>query len=378
MDLPGPQLFSGKDFSYHIEGFVVADIIDLSTAARVLSENSNLTYADLAKTNARKIVTIAAPFAGSGNQTKENLIHLKNGQIVGEWRDSTYGIGGGRIPFDANTALVPAALRSIASLSTAGILKFNATLVNEYAQVWEDYTLQFFEVSVDLATAQSRLENYTTNSGISGLQPQANSLDENVTFYSLALDGNNNLSEVAVMNTDDCFRHFFLNTTNQVQLTTFLNSTANNIRRTFPTGLMTDVGLLVANPAYGDNPVYAANWTTSAYHGAVVWSWQLAMMAKGFELQLDRCNSDAVPDFCSNEIVSGNVKAAYNELWDSIEANAEHLSTEVWSWTYEDGKFKYIDLGALPPPEGVSPTESDIVQLWSLTFLAVKRNDALQ
>jgi hypothetical protein len=25
-------------------------------------------------------------------QTKDNLIHLKEGQIVGQWRDSTYGV----------------------------------------------------------------------------------------------------------------------------------------------------------------------------------------------------------------------------------------------------------------------------------------------
>lgn len=32
---------------------------------------------------------LAGPF--HHNQTKDNLIHLKEGQIVGEWRDSTYG-----------------------------------------------------------------------------------------------------------------------------------------------------------------------------------------------------------------------------------------------------------------------------------------------
>jgi len=179
-------------------------------------------------------------------------------------------------------------------------------------------------------------------------------------------------------------------------LTTFLNATANSIRLTFPAGLMTNVGMLVANPAYGGDPIYAANWTTSAYHGTVVWyftpslfaphknvlknfrSWPLAMMSRGLELQLSRCNSSSVPAFCSNTAVYSNVKTAYNMLWDKIEANSAHLSTEVWSWTYADGKFSYIDLGALPPPPGSSPTESDIVQLWSLTFLAVTRNQALK
>lgn len=343
----------------------------LGTAATVLSENTNLTYLDLAKINANKIVTLAAPFAASGGQTKDNLMHLKEGQIVGEWRDSTYGIGGGRIPFDVNTALVPAALRSIASLSRAGNFDFNATLVDQYAQVWEDTTLSFFEISIPLPTAQTLLENYTVSSNISGLDSQASILDSNVTFHALALEGNNDLSQVAVMNTDTCFRHFLLNTTNQSQLTSFLNSTANSIRLRFPAGLMTDVGMLVANPAYGGDPIYSKNWTTGDYHGTVVWSWQLAMMAKGLELQLGRCNSSSIPDFCKTDVYA-NVKQAYNVLWDGIEANEEHLSTEVWSWTYANGKFSYIDLGAL------QATESDIVQLWSLTFLAVTRDAGLR
>jgi hypothetical protein len=230
-----------------------------------------LTYKQLAQINANKIVNLAAPFAAPQNQTIDNLMHLKDGQIVGEWRDSTYGIGGGRIPFDVNTALAPAALRSIATLASSGILDFNSTLVNEYAQVWEDSTLQFFEVYVPLSNAQSLLQNYTTESGITGLESQADTLDSDVTFYAISLDGNDNLSQVEVMNTDSCFRHFLLNTTNDQQLTSFLNNTANSIRLRFPAGLMTDVGMLVANPAYGSNPVYAANWTTSAYHGTVVW-----------------------------------------------------------------------------------------------------------
>lgn len=310
----------------------------------------------------------------------DNLIHLKPNEIVGEWRDSTYGLGGGKIPFDVNAALVPAALRSIAKLATAGILDFNTTLVDEYAQVWEDSTLEFFEISIPVETARQRVEKYTSSSETEGLVSQSSTIDSDVVFYGLALDGNNDLSNVAVMNTDTCFHLFMLNTTNQTQLTSFVNATANSIRRRFPAGLMTDVGMLVANPAYGENPIYAANWTTNAYHGTVVWSWQLAMMAKGLELQLSRCSSDAAPDFCGDKSVHGNVKTAYNALWDVIDANADNLSTEVWSWTYDaaNDKFDYIDLGGLPPPAGVSPTESNIVQLWSLTFLAVKRDEGLR
>jgi hypothetical protein len=128
------------------------------------------------------------------------LMHLKDGQIVGQWRDSTYGIGGGRIPYDVNTALVPAALRSIASLSSAGILPFNASLISSYAQIWEDETLAFFEVSIELEEARGLLQNYTTESGIEGLDDQTGSLEGNVVFYALSLDGNDALAKVEVMN----------------------------------------------------------------------------------------------------------------------------------------------------------------------------------
>jgi hypothetical protein len=89
-----------------------------STKATFLAENNDLTYAQLVHLTAEKIMRVAAPFAQ--NQIKENLIHLKDGEGVGQWRDSGNGLGGGRIPYDVNTSLMPAGLRAIAALSRAG------------------------------------------------------------------------------------------------------------------------------------------------------------------------------------------------------------------------------------------------------------------
>jgi hypothetical protein len=91
-------------------------------------------------------------------------------------------------------------------------------------------------------------------------------------------------------------------------------------------------------------------------------------MAAGLENQLLRCNvmGNTVPSFCNDTSVYGNVKAAYNNLWNSIEANSAHLKTEVWSWVYNNStRFVYTDLGALPAPGGSAQTESDIVQVQS-------------
>lgn len=121
----------------------------LSLVASVNPDNAGLTYEQLALATMLKIMNITAPFAQEGGQTEENLIHLKEDQIVGQWRDSTYGIGGGRIPFDVNTALVPAALRAIASLSEAGFFPGYPNwqcLATEYADIWENNTISFFQV----------------------------------------------------------------------------------------------------------------------------------------------------------------------------------------------------------------------------------------
>lgn len=71
-------------------------------------------------------------------------------------------------------------------------------------------------------------------------------------------------------------------------------------------------------------------------------------------------------DFCSTDLRT-KVLSAYNRLWDTIEANTAQLSHEVWTWSYSGGKYQAVPLGA------VTSTESNVRQLWSLTFLAVHR-----
>lgn len=70
----------------------------LSKTATTAFGNTGVHYSSLLNLNAKRIVENAAAFAAPGNQTKENLQHLESDQEVGQWRDSTYGIGGGRIP----------------------------------------------------------------------------------------------------------------------------------------------------------------------------------------------------------------------------------------------------------------------------------------
>tara|TARA_R110002003_G_scaffold143_16_gene13317 strand:- start:4488 stop:6188 length:1701 start_codon:yes stop_codon:yes gene_type:complete len=264
--------------------------------ATFLVENEGLTYAQLAQLTAEKIMRIAAPFANS--QTKANLIHLRDGEQVGEWRDSNNGLGGGRTPYDVNAALVPAGLRAIAALSRAGFFPAHADwkdTADQYAQIWEDSTLQFFEVTVLQADAKARVQSYVSAVGLP-VPANTERITQDVKFYGLAVDGAiNSGNAVPVMNTDDAFRHFFLNATNDTQLSAFLDQSASHILQPFPVGLATDVGLLVANPAYAGDAAFAAGFSQKDYHGTVVWSWQLSMMVAGLGRQLGRCVASDKP-----------------------------------------------------------------------------------
>ncbi|KAL6857343.1 hypothetical protein J3F83DRAFT_373077 [Trichoderma novae-zelandiae] len=374
----------------------------LSTKAGTIDvTNANLTWGDLSYTTASKIMNLTAAF--ESNQTVDNLIALKPDQIVGQWRDSTYGLANGRIPFDVNCAMAPAALYAISSLAAmSGVYPNNsvtrdwATVASRRAKVWEDKTLQFFQHNMTTQTAETRLKQYAIKNTFYKGPTNGDSLsnystDGTLIDYGLAINSTATPEIISISHTDTGFRHYLLNTTDEEQLTTFINASANAILRPFPAGLSTPVGLVVANPALSNNEVLIANFTNSAYHGTVVWSWQLALMAKGLERQLERCrgtnvtdiptfvtNATAIPQFCGNKGVFSALKRAYNKLWDIIDDNSEQLESEVWSWTYSNGStrgFEFSPLGVLPPPPGVGGgTESDVRQLWSLTFLAVKRN----
>ena len=100
---------------------------------------------------------MAEPFTRpGGDATYKNLIALKEGVPVGQWRDSNDGLGGGRYPYDVNTALMPAALRAIAELARAGVFEKEAgwgDIADKHAEVWETLTLDFFNVELHPKTS---------------------------------------------------------------------------------------------------------------------------------------------------------------------------------------------------------------------------------
>lgn len=338
----------------------------------------NGTYGELTLRNVDLIMNITAPFAQ--NATWENLISLRPGEPVGNWRDSNQGLGYGQYPLDVNTALVPSALRAIARLSAAGVFpssyEQNATA---YAQVWEQQAPPLFTVSVPADVAQQRLQGFVqaanlstallTNSSMTNTTSAMNTTSatntttaSNITFQALSLSENG--TTVQVMNSDPSFALFY-----GTNLTESFMQEVVQILQPYPQGLLTNVGMLVANPAYDSNTTNYATFDNTHYHGEVVWSFQQALMAGGLAKQLWYCDNSTVvldyvtqpaqpPAWCNNTQLVASLKQAQAALWQSIEGAKSLIFSEVWSQTYDNAtnSFQVADLASLSP-EG---TESDV------------------
>ena len=134
--------------------------------------------------------------------------------------------------------------------------------------------------------------------------------------------------------------------------------------RPFPAGLMTDIGMLTANPVYVDRQAQA-RFMSSAYHGTVVWSWQQALFAAGLERQLSRRDLPSA--------VRAKLVTAQTSLWRVIRATRALQNSELWSWAYRDGGYRVVPFGA-----GRNDVdESNAAQLWSTVYLAVQPPRAL-
>jgi hypothetical protein len=73
---------------------------------------AGITYAEALRRNLAFVMRRAAPFAAAPSH--RTLVALRDEMHVGQWRDSVEGLGMGRIPYDVNAVLVPAALRAAA------------------------------------------------------------------------------------------------------------------------------------------------------------------------------------------------------------------------------------------------------------------------
>ncbi|EFN53802.1 hypothetical protein CHLNCDRAFT_136492 [Chlorella variabilis] len=317
--------------------------------------NLNSAYGELLDANANLVLELARPFAT--NQTVDTLISLRPGQLVGNWRDSEAGLGMATIPYDVNTALVPAALRAIQELAAAGILDpAMEAEAAELATVWETQTAPFFEITVPAAEAEEMVGAYSRDLGVpSPVTRQAGSTAANLTFYALALHPNGTQARwsswgtakpSAAVGSDVCDRPLILrhalwrsmqvpvmhsdvgfNLLYQSNVPEEIIRSVPTLLSEFPGGLLTPAGMVVANPAYSAlaSPPVArqlyANTSAGAYHGTVVWGFQQALMVEGVERQLALCQSASPPDWCDDQNLVDELRAALDRLCGVITSN---------------------------------------------------------
>lgn len=308
--------------------------------------------------NLRLVVSSAAKFAAGPRY--ENLIALKPGKPNGQWRDSGDGLGGGRYPYDVNAVLVPAALEATSRLLQSGLLDSFLTAndrellshAGAYVKVWRQQAPDLFNMTIDNGKARAAIDAYARQVGV----PAANALTSlggnSVQFHAISLDAVGR--PIPIINSDEGFELLFA-----APAPTALDRDVESVMRPFPLGLMTDVGMLVANPVFADAALQA-RFTNHAYHGTVVWSWQQALFASGLERQLRRAD---LP-----ESAKQHLRGAQQVLWKAIRATRSVQSSELWSWDFQGGHYRIAPFGA----SGTDADESNAAQLWSSVYLAVK------
>jgi len=330
-------------------------------AKRIRSE-ANPAEAEAAGTllvrNLRYVIDQVSPFAEDPRWS--NLIAIHKGRLTGQWRDSEEGLGRGRYPYDVNAVFVPAALEAADRLLRAGLLdRFltpddRAALAKAHAMAatWRSKAPGLFAVETPGPEAAAQVRAYAARVGVPAGPALAALNGQPLRYHAIALDDHG--KPVPIINSDEGFSLLFGHP-NPADLQAYVGALA----RPFPAGLMTDIGLLVANPALASTEVQD-RFTPAAYHGAVVWSWQQALFAAGLERQLAR--TDLPP------ATRAVLKDAQAKLWRAIQATRATQSSELWSWAFENGRYKVVPFGA----GKADVDESNAAQLWSTVYLAVQ------
>lgn len=288
-----------------------------------------------------------------------HLVGLKDGRNAGQWRDSDEGLGRGRYPYDVNVVFVPAALRAADALVGSGLLDPYLTATQrvrfagaaQRAVAWERQATALYEVEVSPKDAATQVRAYAAHLGVPAT-PALRALGEHpLAFPAVSLDAHG--QPVPVLHSDDGFRLLFGRPAPGE-----LSRAVGAMTRPFPAGLMTDAGMLVANPVFAGAEAWR-HLDASAYHGTVVWSWQQALWAAGLDRQLARRDLPAG--------VRADLAQARVRLWCAIENSRSLRTSELWSWSFRDGRYRAEPFGA----RGSDEDESNAAQLWSTVFLAV-------
>lgn len=310
-------------------------------------------------TNLRLVLRSAAAFANDPQVS--HLIGLKSGFTAGQWRDSSEGLGRGRYPYDVNAVFVPAALAAASRFYASGLLVPYLTAADRsvfaraaaMARIWSAKAGPWFEVTVPNDAASQQIVAYATALGVPAEAARASIGNGAVKFHALSLDAD--AKPVPIMHSDESFELLF-GWPNAASLDQAIVA----LMRPFPAGLLTDVGMVVANPVFAA-PEVQERFSKNAYHGTVIWSWQQAVLAAGLDRQLQRHNLPV--------LAKQRLRNAQTLLWRAIDAGKAVRNSELWSWSYQSGRYQVAPFGA----SQADVDESNAAQLWSTVYLAIPK-----
>jgi hypothetical protein len=347
------------------------------------TRSDGVTFKAAIEANLALVVDRARPFADDPAmpaQKKTKLISLKPTVPVGQWRDSDLGIAFGRYPFDVNAGLAPGTLEAAVTLYTRFADTAQATEAQRVLGAWQGIE-DLFRIQESLATVRANVTSYALAVGVTDTVAQLAATEPGTAYssYGVSLDGAG--TAMPIMHTDHGFVMEFARPSEA-----YLVRVASTLSKDFPAGLMSQVGVMVANPAFAaegftvTDPKDLRNpnddvanvkvrdiFTNSHYHGAVVWSWQQALLASGMRRQIERTDIAAATRTA--------LQQAECKLWDTIDAAQQVRAGELWSWAANaSGQLEYRAFGY-----NLSDVdESNAAQLWSTVYLVVKRPTTTQ
>ena len=357
-----------------------AGIIDAFLARR---RPDGQTFKAALEVTLKLVLDRARPFADDTGQPamkKLKLVSLKNTVPVGQWRDSDLGIAFGRYAFDVNAGLVPGALEAAVALYTRLGDTAKSAEAQNMLDAWGGVEDLFATSEMMVSAVQANITSYAGEVKVTDTSSQIQGTEQNGRYVSYAISLDKAGAPLPIMHTDHGFVMEFATPTDP-----YLFRVARTLAADFPAGLMSKVGVMVANPALAPANLMVTDpkdlrnpnddvqvrlrdiFKNSHYHGAVVWSWQQALLASGMRRQIERTDISA--------LTRTELQKAECKLWNTIALAEQVRAGELWSWEANaSGQLEYRAFGY-----NLSDVdESNAAQLWSTVYLAVKRPTAAQ
>ncbi|KAJ1030423.1 hypothetical protein NDA16_001332 [Ustilago loliicola] len=337
--------------------YAISDMAKAGLMQNFTSNSTNITEANLAET-AERYATVweqEAPKFFQYNVTADQAQERLQGYVQrANLSDSLlYGLGS----------------LNGSSSSSASSNSSNSTSASGMQRRWGGVT---FGREAEFSLLTARQESNNTGSGSSSNNTQGGN---QTTLYGLSLldDG----TVVPVMNSDLSFNLLYSRRPSRSLIQSVITAL-----QPYPRGLLTNVGMLVTNPAYDPNTTKTTELDRTAYHGTVSWGFQTNFMASGLDRIIASCDNSSTrteveksglnerPDWCDEEELVTGLKEGQRRLWQAVNGAFEERFAEVWSWTWRNQteRFEVTALGEISP-EG---TESDAIQLWSYGLLGIQ------